>query len=105
MKKIMKRLVMLLMVTAFIVNAVGCGAEQPSNDNTKETTEENKNVVLKVWLPSHSDSENKALKEIFEEFNTSTEGRVKAEYEFIPRGNTFAYEDKVSAAVTYTING
>ena len=100
MKKIMKHLVMLLMVTAFIVNAVGCGAEQPSNDNTKETTEENKNVVLKVWLPSHSDSENKALKEIFEEFNTSTEGRVKAEYEFIPRGNTFAYEDKVSAAVT-----
>ncbi|GIM28826.1 sugar ABC transporter substrate-binding protein [Clostridium polyendosporum] len=91
-----KKLVMLTLIISLATGLVGCGSKASDNEVKSGSS---KDVTLKVWLPAHSDQENATLEKIFKDFNKVNEGKIKAEYEFIPRGNSFAYEDKISAAV------
>ncbi|KMY50977.1 ABC transporter substrate-binding protein [Peribacillus loiseleuriae] len=55
-------------------------------------------VKLTLWHPEGDTTE--AYKEIIKEFNKENKGKIEAEITFIPRGNKYAYEDKISAAAT-----
>src|SRR5687768_18552744 len=55
-------------------------------------------VKLTLWHPEGDTTE--AYEEIIKGFNKEHEGEIEAEITFIPRGNKYAYEDKISAAAT-----
>lgn len=113
MKMLLKRMIATLVMTTMMLSIVGCNNEvdTPSGDSVNETeieletvsemssSETDEEVILTVWLPANAENENKVLSEIMDQYNENNKGRVKVEYEFVPRANAFAYEDKISAAV------
>ena len=54
--------------------------------------------VLQVWLPSGQKEENDEYQKLVNEFNDANKGKIKVEVEFVPRGTTFAYEDRISSS-------
>lgn len=68
-----------------------CNNEESSGSTDGETQ-------LTLWHPEGDKSV--AYDEIIEDFNTEYDGEIEAKIEYIPRGNKYAYEDKVSAAAT-----
>ena len=96
----MKRfgLSILTLLTAAVF-ATGC-----SSSNDTASTESGNNpsdggeVTLSLWHPEGDMSE--TYKQVIEQFNEEYEGEMQAEITFIPRGNKYAYEDKISAGAT-----
>lgn len=68
------------------------------SSNSKDASSDGGEVKLTMWYPEGDES--KAYKEIVKSFNEKYDGKIEAEITFIPRGNKYAYEDKVSAAAT-----
>ncbi|MCA0990703.1 ABC transporter substrate-binding protein [Pseudalkalibacillus hwajinpoensis] len=88
----MKKLCIGIIFLLFTGVLFGCNSsEEASGDDGGE-------VKLSLWYPEGETS--KAYKEIIKEFNNEYEGEIEAEITFIPRGNKYAYEDKVSAGAT-----
>jgi fructooligosaccharide transport system substrate-binding protein len=91
-----------------IVMAAGIATGCSSNDDVVSNEASNNNqsgssgdvVNLTVWHPESSREMTAAYSEIFEEFNEMHKGEIEVSYEFIPRGNQYAYEDQVSAAAS-----
>ncbi|MFC0470928.1 extracellular solute-binding protein [Halalkalibacter kiskunsagensis] len=89
-----------------LVMAVGIAAGCSSSDDVTNNEEGNSNhqtdsgeeVTLTLWHPEGDMSE--TYKQVIEQFNEEYEGEIEAEITFIPRGNKYAYEDKISAGAT-----
>ncbi|PKM58545.1 MAG: ABC transporter substrate-binding protein [Firmicutes bacterium HGW-Firmicutes-3] len=101
----LKKIIVMVCVLSLLVSLLGCAKEEKTG--TTETTEgkstsssSEEEVILTVWLPSNNESENKVMSEIMDAYNELNVGKVVVEYQFVPRANAFAYEDKISAAVT-----
>lgn len=97
LQKWFKKMVTGFCVVLMLFSVVGCSKKADSASAAAATSEE---VTLSVWLPAQSENENKVITEIMDAYNEMNKGKVKVEYEFVPRANAFAYEDKISAAVT-----
>lgn len=80
-------LVLLGILMLFIAS---CGS---SSDNTTEGE-----VVLSAWMPSGGEEENAAYERLTAEFNEQNKGKIRVDLEFVPRGSTFAYEDRISSS-------
>jgi fructooligosaccharide transport system substrate-binding protein len=90
----------LTLLTAAAI-ATGCsssddvaGTEEGTSNNSADSGE----VTLTLWHPEGDMSE--TYKQVIEQFNEDHEGEIEAEITFIPRGNKYAYEDKISAGAT-----
>ncbi len=113
MKGYAKKFLSVLLIMVMIGAVAGCGNNGGDEGNSPETSKQTESqetktdgestsepIVLEVWLPANNENENIALSEMMDAYNESMEGKVVVEYEFVPRANQFAYEDKISAAVT-----
>jgi len=114
MKRLLKRMGTVLLAGALLVSAVACSktpavtssaaadstASSAVTDETTAKVTTGEPITLTVWLPANNENENVALSKMMDAYNDLNKGKVVVEYEFVPRANSFAYEDKISAAVT-----
>ncbi|MCM3652896.1 extracellular solute-binding protein [Metabacillus litoralis] len=85
----------LLVLSTAAMLALGSLAACSNKETGGSTDGETK---LTLWHPEGDKSV--AYDEIIKEFNKEHDGEIEAKIEYIPRGNKYAYEDKVSAAAT-----
>ncbi|ARI76327.1 ABC transporter substrate-binding protein [Halobacillus mangrovi] len=88
----MKKIVVGVMFLLFMGVLIGCSS------NEEASGKDGGEVKLSLWHPEGNTS--KAYKKIIKDFNKEYDGEIEAEITFIPRGNKYAYEDKVSAGAT-----
>ncbi|WP_163539843.1 sugar ABC transporter substrate-binding protein [Gracilibacillus sp. YIM 98692] len=95
MKKVLGSLVLLFV----LILLAACGGDDESQEASSSQNSEGDDIVqLTLWHPESDES--RVYEEIIDDFNKEHEGEIEAEITFIPRGNKYAYEDKVSAAAT-----
>jgi fructooligosaccharide transport system substrate-binding protein len=87
-----KNLLVLSTVAMLAVGSLAACSNKESSGSADSETQ------LTLWHPESDKSV--AYDEIIEEFNAEHDGEIEAKIEYIPRGNKYAYEDKVSAAAT-----
>jgi len=78
--------------------ALSFGVLSACSNNETTSKSDDGEVKLTLWHPEGNTSG--AYKEVIKEFNKEHDGEIEAEIKFIPRGNKYAYEDKISAAAT-----
>ena len=89
-----KRLVSALLAAVMVSGAfTGCG-------KTEERVNEDGESVITVWSPSDEPAIEEWWVEKIEEFNQAHEGEIELRREAIVRADSYAYEDKVNAAIT-----
>lgn len=89
-----KRLIAALLAAAVASAALtGCG-------KAKERVNEDGESVITVWSPSDEPAIEEWWVEKMEEFNQAHEGEIELRREAIVRADSYAYEDKVNAAIT-----
>ncbi|MCM3728661.1 sugar ABC transporter substrate-binding protein [Neobacillus cucumis] len=90
----MKKFLALSMAVVLLLGILSaCGSKESSSSGSDGGV-----VKLTLWHPKGDTSD--AYTKIIKEFNQKYKGKIEAEMTFIPRGNKYAYEDKVSAAAT-----
>lgn len=78
----------------------GCSGGGTQNANSSSGGQGEGSVVeLTIWRPQASEVEDNVYVKRIEEFNQANKGKIKVKMEVITRGNSFAYEDKINAAV------
>ena len=89
-----KRVVAALLAAVMVSGAfTGCG-------KTKERVNEEGESVITVWSPSDEPAIEEWWVDKIEEFNQEHEGEIELRREAIVRADSYAYEDKVNAAIT-----
>ncbi|WP_410510860.1 extracellular solute-binding protein [Paenibacillus sp. BR2-3] len=90
-------LISLLAVTLL----AGCSGAQTKTDGSAGGNEQVKGEVIELsfWRPQAGEAEDNVYVKRMEEFNKANEGKIHVKMEVITRGNSFAYEDKINAAV------
>ena len=89
-----KRVVAVLLAAVMVSGAfTGCG-------KTKERVNEDGESVITVWSPSDEPAIEDWWVAKIEEFNQAHEGEIELRREAIVRADSYAYEDKVNAAIT-----
>lgn len=91
-----KKFALLLSLILILGIFTGCS----SSTSTTSGTSSNGVVNLTVWHPEADKGWTKAYKDIIQKFNEQNKGKIHVDFQFIPRGSKYAYEDKVSAAAT-----
>lgn len=89
----MKKLLVLSTAAMLAVGSLAACGNKEANTESKDGE-----VKLTLWHPEGSKSV--AYNEVIKEFNKEHDGEIEAKIEYIPRGNKYAYEDKISAAAT-----
>ena len=91
----MRKKIIAALLTAVMVSGVfaGCG-------NPKERVNEDGESVITIWSPSDEPAIEEWWTEKIKEFNQSHEGEIELRREAIVRADSYAYEDKVNAAIT-----
>ncbi|WP_025335331.1 ABC transporter substrate-binding protein [Paenibacillus sabinae] len=78
----------------------GCSSGGIQNANSSSGGQGEGSVVeLTIWRPQASEVEDNVYVKRIEEFNQANKGKIQVKMEVITRGNSFAYEDKINAAV------
>ncbi|AKG35185.1 ABC transporter substrate-binding protein [Paenibacillus durus] len=78
----------------------GCSGGGTQNANSGSGGQgEGSAVELTFWRPQASEVEDNVYVKRIEEFNQANKGKIHVKMEVITRGNSFAYEDKINAAV------
>lgn len=79
----------------------GCTPGGSNSDNAGSDKADAKTgaVEISFWRPQAKENEDNFYVKRIEEFNKAHEGKIKLKMEVITRGNSFAYEDKINAAV------
>lgn len=109
----MKSIIYVVLIILFVVTLFdGCGgqaktdtqAAAPKADDTKATEERKdstvgKEVQITLCRPHAPEVEDNFWLNKVEEFNKANAGHIKLSMEVITRGNSYAYEDKINAAV------
>lgn len=94
MKKKLSILLSVLLVTGLLS---GCGGSASSSSNS----ENGKEVEITAWQPDPGPGPGlNAFNAAVKGFNDANKGKIKVNLKFIPRGNSYEYENKVSAAAT-----
>ena len=89
-----KRVIAALLAAVMASGAfTGCG-------KTKERVNEQGESVITVWSPSDEPAIEEWWISKIEEFNQAHEGEIELRREAIVRADSYAYEDKVNAAIT-----
>ena len=89
-----KRMVAVLLAAALAsVVSTGCG-------KAKERVNEEGESVVTIWSPSDEPAIEEWWVEKIGEFNQAHEGEIELRREAIVRADSYAYEDKVNAAIT-----
>jgi len=96
----MKKGIMLALLSVMLlVGTAGCG--QLNDDSAGGQNGEGNGEVIELtyWRPQANEAEDNFNARRVEEFNKAHEGKIHLKMEVITRGNSFAYEDKINAAV------
>lgn len=91
-----KRVIAALLAAAVasgMCTLTGCGG-------AKERVNEDGESVITVWSPSDEPAIEEWWVEKIEAFNHAHEGEIELRREAIVRADSYAYEDKVNAAIT-----
>ncbi|MFD1774414.1 ABC transporter substrate-binding protein [Paenibacillus rhizophilus] len=77
----------------------GCSGGETKNSGSTSGSAEGSTIELTFWRPQASEVEDNVYVKRIEEFNQANQGKIHVKMEVITRGNSFAYEDKINAAV------
>lgn len=88
-----KKAVLLIMVAVLAAGLTACKKEKPRVNEDGES-------VITIWSPSDEPAIEEWWAEKIEEFNKAHEGEIELKREAIVRADSYAYEDKVNAAIT-----
>ncbi|QWU14138.1 fructooligosaccharide transport system substrate-binding protein [Paenibacillus sophorae] len=77
----------------------GCSGETKNANSNSGGQGDGSVVELTFWRPQASEVEDNVYVKRIEEFNQANKGKIHVKMEVITRGNSFAYEDKINAAV------
>ncbi|WP_159882329.1 ABC transporter substrate-binding protein [Paenibacillus puerhi] len=91
-------------VTGLLVISLLAGCSTVGQTHTAPASGDNsqggqKEIEITYWRPQASGPEDEFYVRRTEEFNKAYQGKIKLTMEPITRGNSFAYEDKINAAV------
>lgn len=91
----MKKRVVAAVLTAMLAGSlcVGCG-------QVKERVNEDGESVITVWSPTDEPAIEEWWTEKIDAFNQAHKGRIHLQREAIVRADSYAYEDKINAAIT-----
>lgn len=91
----MKTKIITTLLTTLIISGIctGCG-------QTKERVNEKGESVITIWSPSDEPAIEEWWVEKINEFNQMHEGETYLQREAIVRADSYAYEDKINAAIT-----
>ncbi len=91
----MKTKTITTLLTTLIISGIctGCG-------QTKERVNEKGESVITIWSPSDEPAIEEWWVEKINEFNQMHEGEIYLQREAIVRADSYAYEDKINAAIT-----
>ena len=91
----MKTKIITTLLTTLIISGIctGCG-------QTKERVNEKGESVITIWSPSDEPAIEEWWVEKINEFNQMHEGEIYLQREAIVRADSYAYEDKINAAIT-----
>lgn len=94
----MKKIFSLMLVTVLgISTLMGCGA---NSQTTTEGTSENNEIVVTIWSPTDEPAIEQWWVEKIDQFNEENSGSIRIHREAIVRADSYAYEDKINAALT-----
>ena len=91
----MKKKAVAVLLAALMMSGV-CTACGQSEERVNEKGES----VITVWSPSDEPAIEQWWVDKIEEFNQSHEGEIHLQREAIVRADSYAYEDKINAAIT-----
>lgn len=90
-----KKLVSVLLVTAMVTSIVtGCGGDKKSSTGSEGA------MVVTIWSPTDEPAIEDWWVEKIEAFNEEHKGEIEVKREAIVRADSYAYEDKINAALT-----
>lgn len=91
----MKRKIIAVLLAGTMASGVLAGCQR-----TKERVNEQGESVVTIWSPSDEPAIEQWWAEKILEFNEAHEGEIELKREAIVRADSYAYEDKVNAAIT-----
>ena len=91
----MKKRTVTVALTAMMISCLCAGCGQ-----TKERVNEAGESVITVWSPTDEPAIEEWWVEKIEAFNAEHKGRIHLQREAIVRADSYAYEDKINAAIT-----
>lgn len=91
----MKRKIIAVLLAGTMASGVLSGCQR-----TKERVNEQGESVITIWSPSDEPAIEQWWTEKILEFNEAHEGEIELKREAIVRADSYAYEDKVNAAIT-----
>ena len=91
----MKKRAVAILLAATVVSTMisGCG-------NAKERVNKDGESVITIWSPSDEPAIEEWWEEKINAFNAEHKGEIHLKREAIVRADSYAYEDKVNAAIT-----
>ncbi|MNC04905.1 Cyclodextrin-binding protein precursor [compost metagenome] len=96
----MKKGILISLLAASLLAGCSSGAQTKTGDSAGGNGQANGEVVeLTFWRPQAGEAEDNVYVKRIEEFNKANTGKIHLKMEVITRGNSFAYEDKINAAV------
>jgi len=93
-----RKIVSFFLVAAMATTVVLSGCSSGSKASTGTTGKGP--VKITIWSPTDEPAIEKWWKDKLKEFNNENKGKIEVSREAIARNSTYAYEDKVNAAVT-----
>lgn len=101
MKKVLALFLALVMLFIF----AACGAQDPKGGKTENQGSSSlgkgssdDEIVVTFWRPINQESEELWYQKMVDDFNAQNKGKIRVEATAITRGDSFAYEDKLSSA-------
>ena len=94
-----KGIITALLATLLMTGCSSGGQTNEADSKGSGGNTGNEVIELNFWRPQAGEAEDNVYVKRIEEFNKAYEGKIKLNMEVITRGNSFAYEDKINAAV------
>lgn len=91
----MKKILSMTLALLLVLGLTACGIEQTAHEQTTDDGEQ----TITFWYMDKKLMTDPLEKRVAE-FNKLYEGKYNLVYEWIPRGNAYAYEDKVNTAAS-----
>ncbi|RTE11712.1 extracellular solute-binding protein [Paenibacillus whitsoniae] len=88
-----------LIAISFLAGCSTSGSTGSAGSSGDSSQTGQKEIEISYWRPQASGPEDDFYVRRVEEFNKAYQGKIKLKMEPITRGNSFAYEDKINAAV------
>lgn len=93
----------ILLAAIMAVTIIGCSSNGSGSSENQEasggTGGSAEPVEITFWRPQADEAEDQFYQEAVKAFNEAHEGKIVLKMETVTRGNSFAYEDKINAAV------